>query len=127
MNAFLNRFPIKYFPNHLKLACLAAFPVALTTDLLYKIWLNFVKTEARDPLLELIIVSDLLASSLFVKVGLDLYRMHDGLRNVLQTAYEEDARYGEGQTVELARFLQDYLKYYKGKIPSQAFLEAQAF
>lgn len=112
--------------EHLHLACHAAFPIALTTDLLYKIWLNFRKTTtAEDPLELLSTVSDLLHSDLFREVGRDMYEMQADIRELLISTLQTSETFGEARVFELARFLRDYLEYNPEKIPTLAFKEAQ--
>ncbi len=112
--------------EHLHLACHAAFPIALTTDLLYKIWLNFRKTTtAEDPLELLSTVSDLLHSDLCREVGRDMYEMQADIRELLISTLQTSEAFGEARVFELARFLRDYLQYNPEKIPTLAFKEAQ--
>ncbi|MDX2070068.1 MAG: hypothetical protein SFV55_16695 [Haliscomenobacter sp.] len=112
--------------EHLHLACHAAFPIALTTDLLYKIWLNFRNTStAEDPLELLSTVSDLLHSDLCREVGRDMYEMQPDIRELLISTLQTSEVFGEARIFELARFLRDYLQYNPEKIPTLAFKEAQ--
>ncbi|WP_421800006.1 COR domain-containing protein [Haliscomenobacter sp.] len=114
--------------EHLHLACHAAFPIALTTDLLYKIWLNFRKTTTtEDPLELLSTVSDLLHSDLFREVGRDMYEMQADIRELLISTLQTSEAFGEARVFELARFLRDYLQYNPEKIPTLAFKEAQSW
>ncbi|MFN8349364.1 MAG: caspase family protein [Spirosomataceae bacterium] len=115
--AFVTQYPD---PAYLWLACHAAFPVALTNDLLYKIWLNFRQDDAGIPLaLPLDAVSDVLLSSLCQPIGHNLYEIPTFLRNAL---WQSLARERIGL---LAEFLLQYLHFCRDKIPSDAFAEAQ--
>lgn len=120
--AFLRQYPED---AHLRLAILAAFPIALTPDLLYKIWLNFTPAETRkNHLHRLTIVSDILHSSLCREIGRDLYEMHDDIRTMLTDALHESEN-GTDTIIRLAKFLRAYVLYNPHKIPSAAFQEAQ--
>lgn len=107
-------------PEHAWLARCAAFPVALTTDLLYKIWLNFRQSEADKPLeIPINAVGDVLLSSLCREIGYDLYEMFPEVRAVLwQSLTPEIVR-------SLAEFMLRYLDFCRDKVPSDAFAEAQ--
>lgn len=109
------------------LACHAALPVALTSDLLYKIWLNFREPrKGNEVLLDILNdVSDLLHSSLCREIGRDLYEIHQGLRSSLLDALQKNARFGPSRILALAQFLKDYLLFNPDKSPNSAFREAQ--
>lgn len=115
-------------PGYLLLAAHAAFPVALTADLLYKIWLNFKSDETGNPLdIPLEAVGFLLNSSLCRKIGADLYEIHDSLRDPLLQYLQSQTHLGITRTDRLAKFLNAYLDYNKDKLPSAAFEKAQRF
>ena len=88
---------------HLNLACHAAFPLALTPDLLYRIWANFLRQAPW------IAVADLLLSPLCRLVGYELYEMDVTVRNLLLKNLREDERFGQQRLNELADFLMDYV------------------
>ncbi len=114
--------------NYLLLAAHAAFPVALTADLLYKIWLNF-KSDENGQLMDIPLeaVGFLLNSSLCRKIGADLYEIHDSLRDPLLQHLQNQSRFGIRRIDRLAKFLNAYLDYNKDKLPSTAFEKAQRF
>ena len=117
LQAFVTQYPD---PAYLWLACHAAFPVALTNDLLYKIWLNFRQDDDGIPLpLPLDAVSELLLSSLCQSIGHNLYEIPTSLRNALWQSLSRE-RIGL-----LAEFLLQYLNFCRDKVPSDAFAEAQ--
>ncbi len=120
-------FRLKYpGDEHLRLACHAAFPVALTPDLLYKIWLNFRQPESTTEPLELLTsVSDILRSPLCREIGRDIYEMHPDIRTALLEALQNDSENGHERILDLARFLRDYLRHNPDKLPSASFREAQ--
>ncbi len=108
------------------LAYHAAFPVALTSDLLFKIWLNF-KTDAegRELNIPLYAVADLLASPLVRKIETDLYEIPRPIRLVLLDQLR--TQFGPQRVKRLARFLLVYLDLNPSQIPSKIFEEAQRF
>src|SRR6266581_2669719 len=66
---------------HLYLAYHAAFPLALTPDLLYRLWANFPRNIHDEPLkIPWVAVADLLLSSLCDEVGHELYEMNVTVR-----------------------------------------------
>lgn len=88
---------------HLTLACHAAFPLALTPDLLYRIWANFVPHAPWTA------VADILLSRLCHEVGHELYEMDVAVRNLLLKELREDERLGQQRLNELADFLMEYV------------------
>ncbi len=107
-------------PEHAWLARCAAFPVALTTDVLYKIWLNFRQTDSGETLdIPINAVADLLLSPLCREIGYDLYEMYPEVRAVLWQSLSAET------VASLAEFMLRYLDFCRDKIPSDAFAEAQ--
>ncbi len=88
---------------HLTLACHAAFPLALTPDLLYRIWADFV------PQTPWIAAADVLLSRLCHEVGYELYEMEATVRNLLLRELKDDERFGQQRLNELADFLTSYV------------------
>jgi len=88
---------------HLILACHAAFPLALTPELLYRLWANFVPQAPWTA------VADVLLSRLCREVGYELYEMDVTVRNLLLKELKEDERFGQRRLNELADFLRDYV------------------
>jgi CHAT domain-containing protein len=88
---------------HFHLACHAAFPMALTSDLLYQIWARFVDYAPWTA------VAHLLLSQLCREVGHELYEMTTSVRNVLLMELREDKRFGRQRIEELADFLTGYV------------------
>ncbi|NTW21106.1 MAG: hypothetical protein HGA42_16630, partial [Nostocales cyanobacterium W4_Combined_metabat2_030] len=97
--------------GHLYLAYHAAFPLALTPDLLYRIWANFQQDSQKKRLkIRWIAVADLLLSNLCDEVGHELYEMDVAVRNELLKRLKEDARFGEKRIKELSNFLLAYVR-----------------
>ena len=97
--------------SHLYLAYHAAFPLALTPDLLYRIWANFQRDVDRKLLnIPWIAVADLLLSNLCDDVGHELYEMDVAVRNELLKQLKEDSRFGEKRINELSNFLLAYVR-----------------
>ena len=86
---------------HRKLALHAAFPLALTPDLLYQIWANFVPEAPWEA------VAHLLLSRLCRQVGYEMYEMDIADRNLLLRELKE--QFGQERLDELAEFLLDYV------------------
>ncbi len=95
-------FAQEFGETHLMLACHAAFPLAITPDLLYHIWANFV---SQTPW---IAVADLLLSRLCHEVGYELYEMDVVVRNLLLQELREN--FGQRRLDDLADFLTDYVR-----------------
>ena len=96
---------------HLYLAYHAAFPLALTPDLLYRLWANF-QLDIHGEVLGIpwIAVADLLLSSLCDEVGHELYEMNVAVRNVLLNRLQEDDKFGQHRINELSDFLLNYVR-----------------
>ena len=98
-----------YGAAHLDLACHAAFPFAVTSELLYCLRENFV------PEAPWIAVADLLLSSLFDSVGEDLYELAPEVRAFLLEHLARDSRFGEARLAALADFSAAYVN---AKLPT---------
>jgi len=96
---------------HLYLACHAAFPLALTPDLLYRLWANF-QRDINGQFLNIpwIGVSDILLSGLCDEVGEELYEMDGAIRNELLQRLQGDENFGQQRIQELSDFLLEYLR-----------------
>ncbi|MBO3459361.1 dynamin family protein [Aetokthonos hydrillicola Thurmond2011] len=110
------------------LAYHAAFPIALTPDLLYRIWANF-QQDVHGKALEIpwIAVANLLLSTLVDEVGYELYEMDRAVRSLLLKKLEESPRFGQQRIKELSYFLQAYIEQtFKSQDPyERSFAEAQ--
>src|SRR5213080_1177236 len=83
IEAFRKRFK-EFGDAHLYLAYHAAFPLALTPDLLYRLRANFQRDIHNEELnIPWIAVADLLLSSLCNEVGYELYEMDVAVRTEL--------------------------------------------
>jgi hypothetical protein len=98
----------RFGAGHIYLACYATVPLALTPDLLYRLWANF-QRDPQGEWLEIpwIAVSDLLLSNLCEEVGEELYEMEDGVREVL---LKELRSLGETRLKEVAEFVLAYVE-----------------
>ncbi|WP_017660039.1 formylglycine-generating enzyme family protein [Baaleninema simplex] len=92
-----------YGSAHLDLACHAAFPFAVTSELLYCLRENFLPDSPW------IAVADVLLSPWFESVGDDLYEMEPEVRSFLLQQLAEDSRFGEPRLNELADFATAYV------------------
>src|SRR3989442_1153558 len=96
---------------HLHLAYHAAFPMALTPDLLYRIRANFQRDINKKPLnIPWIAVADLLLSNLCEEVEHELYEMNADVRVVLLNDLKNDPNFGQKRIKELAILLYDYVE-----------------
>ncbi|NEP04647.1 MAG: SUMF1/EgtB/PvdO family nonheme iron enzyme, partial [Okeania sp. SIO4D6] len=97
----------EYFGEpHLIFAQHAAFPLALTPDLLYRLWQRFFARE-RNFNIPWYAVADILLSSFCHPVDRELYEMDRGIRNQLLQLCTE--RFGQSRLEELSRFLVSYI------------------
>jgi CheY-like chemotaxis protein len=107
IEAFGKRFGEAY----LYLAYHAAFPLALTPDLLYRLWANFQRDIHGEVLnIPWIAVADLLLSSLCDEVGHELYEMEKEVRNALLSELKANPRFGTERINELSDFLLAYVR-----------------
>ncbi len=106
IESFANRFG----EAHLHLACHAALPLALTPDLLYRLWTNF-PYDINGKLLNIpwIAVADLLLSSLCNEVGYELYEMETTIRANLLNKLIVDPRFGTKRLKAMCEFLLHYI------------------
>jgi hypothetical protein len=90
--------------QYLDLASHAAFPLAVTPELLYLLRENFL------PDCPWIAVADLLLSPLCLTVGDELYEMESAVRDVLLRRLAVDFRFGGTRLNELAEFMAVYVE-----------------
>ena len=107
----INAFAKRFGAAHLDFARHAALPLALTPDLLYRLWANF-RRDSQGNLLNIpwISVSDLILSSLCDEVGYELFEMDPVVRQELLKQLKEDPRFGEQRLREVAGFLLKYVE-----------------
>ena len=107
----IESFGKRFGKAHLYLVYHAAFPLALTPDLLYRLWANFQRDIYGEVLgIPWIAVADLLLSSLCHEVGHELYEMDVAVRNVLLSRLKEDEKFGQQRINELSDFLLEYVR-----------------
>ncbi len=107
----IKTFGERFGEAHLYLAYHAAFPLALTPDLLYRMWANFQRDINGEALnIPWMAVADLLLSSLCDEVGHELYEMDTVVRNALLKELKENSRFGEKRINELSDFLLAYVQ-----------------
>ncbi|MEZ5039235.1 MAG: caspase family protein [Saprospiraceae bacterium] len=122
-----------YGKGHLWFACFAAFPVFLTPDLLYKLWLNFRTINlkyGRTDHIDRMAVSDLLLSNLIEEVAIEVYAIRQPIRTALLGLLENWSPYlstPENPTKQLADFVLRYIRSYQmeGESVTTAVREAQ--
>jgi Protein of unknown function (DUF1257)/CHAT domain len=107
----IEAFERRFGKTHLIFACHAAFPLALTPDLLYKLWANFQRDIHGFVLgIPWVAVADLLLSSLCDEVGRELYEMDTAVRNSLLNRLKDDEYFGQQRINELSDFLLVYVR-----------------
>ena len=94
----------RYGTNALYLAYHAAFPLTLTSDLLYCLRENFL------PDIPWYAVADVLLSGLCQNVGYDLYEIEGKTRDGLLRGLYENKKFGEQRLKKLADFMSQYIK-----------------
>lgn len=102
----IQAFEQRYGTAALDLACHAAFPLALTTDLVYCLRENFVTACPWYG------AADVLLSGLWHPVGYDLYEIAGELRQHLLQRLR--SRFGEPRLYELEAFMTAYISYRLG-------------
>lgn len=104
-------FEKRFGQAHLFLAYHAAFPLVLTSDLLYSLWINF-RQNIRGQALNIpwIAVADLMLSSLCNEVGYEIYQMDATVRQELLNRLQKDDCFGKRRIEELSKFLLDYIR-----------------
>ena len=121
-------FAKRFGSAHLWLAYHGAFPLALTPDLLYRLWANF-QRDVRGNILNIpwIAVSDLLLSSLCEEVGDELYEMDATVRGELLAQLKAEERFGSQRINELSNFLLAYVRQqlHSHELDVRDFAEAQ--
>ncbi len=112
-NQRIDSFEKRFGKAHLYLAYHAAFPLALTPDLLYHLWAYFQRDIHSEVLnIPWIAVADLLLSSLCNEVGYELYEMDQVVRNTLLSRLKENQKFSKQRINELSNFLLDYIRQY---------------
>lgn len=103
----VDAFGKRFAQGHLDLAYHAAFPLALTPDLLYRLR----DYHKFNPKLKIpwIAVADLLLSGLCYEVGSSLYEMDRTVRQVLLDRLAQDERFGQERLKQLSNFLLEYI------------------
>lgn len=110
VQARIEAFARRFGAAHLSFACHAAFPLALTPDLGYRLWRRFrTDVSGEDLGVPWIAVSDLLLSSLCHEVGCELYEMREETRRVLRARLVRDPALGPRRREELNEFLLQYV------------------
>jgi hypothetical protein len=107
----IQSFRQRFGEPHFYLACHAAFPLAVTPDLLYQIWAYF-QRDINGKVLDIpwIAVSDVLLN-LCDEVGYELYEMEQTIRNELLHEFKENRCFSQQRIQELSKFLITYLQH----------------
>lgn len=107
----INSFEKSFGKPHLYLAYHAAFPLALTPELLYRLWANF-QQDIGGTVMDIPweAVGDILLSSLCEEVGRELYEMNVEVRSELLRRLKQDPKFGQRRIIRLSDFLLEYVK-----------------
>ncbi|NEU74888.1 hypothetical protein PI95_020600 [Hassallia byssoidea VB512170] len=129
----IDSFEKRFGKPHLYLAYHAAFPLALTPQLLYSLWANF-QQDIHGELLNIPweSVADLLLSSLCQEVGHELYEIDSAVRNELLRRLKADKKFcdddfHQDRILQLSDFLVEYVdrQLHSNDIDVRDFAEAQ--
>lgn len=105
----LTHFKEKFGQPHWNLACHAAIPMALTPDLLYRLWAHFRCDSHNRPMnIPWVAVADILLAPFCKEVGFDLYEIETDVRDYLLNQLKTDSCFGSQRLKELAEFLVAY-------------------
>jgi len=109
-------------------ACHVAIPRVFTTDLLYKLWMNFQKDEAEEYLdIPLTYIAELINAPICKEIGYDLYEFYPEIRAILQKDLVKEERFGWKRKKDLAQFIIAYVQFNAHKVPSLVVKEALKF
>lgn len=118
IEAFQKKFPEPYQEGNLIFAYHAAFPIFLTSQLLYQLWLNFKhyqNNHGNSQLIPYTAISDFIHSDLCDRVGFDLYEVPRDIRKALLQELSADTRFCNDihdRQEELANFTYQYADRY---------------
>jgi hypothetical protein len=105
----LSVFARQYGVPHLVFAMHAAFPLAVTPDLLYRMWATFIEDIDGAPLeVPWIAVADLLLSGFCSQISFELFTIRADFQRELLARLERDKRFGPRRLTELSRFIAAY-------------------
>jgi|GEM_PF-5847918 len=124
----LELFKEQYSDKHYSFACHVAIPRVFTTDLLYKLWMNFQKDENENYLdIPLTYIAELINAPICKEIGYDLYEFYPEIRAILQKELVKEDRFGWKRKKDLAQFIIAYVQFNAHKIPSIVVKEALKF
>ena len=108
---YIHAFANSFGRSHLLLAYHAAFPLALTPDLLYRLWAYF-QRDIQGDFLEIpwVAAPELLLSNLCREVGEELYEMDTTIRSALLRRLQADEKFGPQRIQQLSEFMLDYIQ-----------------
>lgn len=122
-------FDLGYGDGHYYFACHAAFPLAMTPNLLHQLWANF--KNYTDPLtneiktIDGIAVSDILLSPICKEVNREVFEMDMETRAFLLNELEE--KFGRKRMEKLGYFLYQFIQEVAITKHNKAFIEAQTW
>lgn len=110
-NRQIENFRRRFGPARVAFAYHAAVPLALTSDLVFRLWRAFpCDVEGRPIGAPWIATAQLLLSNLCREVGPELYEMDAEVRRQLISVLRADERFGEPRLHAVAAFLLDYVE-----------------
>jgi len=114
----------RYGKGHLYYACHIAFPLTLTSGLMYQIWYCFRKDNNNNLLMDddnktiiipWVAIYDIIFSSICREIAYDQYELQPEIRKVLLTKLKENPLFGVKRLNELANFLYAYYEKIEGE------------
>jgi len=134
LEQFLEHFRYDHLADdHFLFACYAAFPVIVTPELLYKLWMNFntyQDAQGNKQHIRRVVLADLLLSDLFREVGAERFQMPLRLRTTFLSYLQQPKGFQKvASPKELGFFILDYFEQnFVVRTPAdQAFREAQVW
>lgn len=112
--------------NYIDLAHYASFPLVLSSDLVYKIYLNFINMPVDDsgeyPIWQ---ASEFLFSPIIREIGYDLYEIYPNVREALKDKLrEKEIVVGLKESIRMVNFMREYVEKCSDKISTEAIREA---
>ncbi len=118
----------KEFQNYIDLAHYASFPIVLSSDLVYKIFINFIKpsndADGEYPIWQ---ASEFLFSPIVKEIGHDLYEIYPHIREALKQELKKNKLVGVivPENIRIANFMAEYIEKCAEKIQTEVIRTAQ--
>ncbi len=124
LELFEERYPLSHHIFMYHVSYLRVF----TTDLLYKLWMNFKEDENTESLnIPITVVADVINSPVIKILGHDLFEMYPEIREKLRLKLMDQESLGLQRKRRIAAFLREYVHYNRKAIPSKLIEEVLLF